>query len=44
MTVMSWVVFGWAASLAVVGGYVLVVIRRGRSLSRQVPPGDQRWM
>jgi hypothetical protein len=44
MSTMTWVVTGWAATSAVVVGYVLVVLRRGRALSRQVPATQQRWM
>jgi hypothetical protein len=44
MSTVAWVVTGWAATFVVVAGYVLVVLRRGRSLSRQVPAEEQRWM
>jgi hypothetical protein len=44
MTTWAWIIVGWALTLAIVIGYVLVVVQRGRTLSRQVPPGAQRWM
>ncbi len=34
----------WAVSAAAIGGYAIAVLRRGRRLSRQVPPESRRWM
>jgi uncharacterized membrane-anchored protein YhcB (DUF1043 family) len=44
MSTMAWVLTGWVLTLGIVVGYVAVVIRRGRALSRQVPAEEQRWM
>jgi hypothetical protein len=43
MTHAGYVAAGWLATFGLVGGYALAVIRRGRRLSRQVPPGERRW-
>ena len=43
MTHAGYVAAGWIASLAVIGGYALHTIRRGRALARVVPPEEQRW-
>ena len=40
----TYVTAGWAISAAGVVAYVVWVLRRGRTLSREVPPEDQRWM
>lgn len=37
------IVFGWGATAAGVAGYALWLARRGRTLSRTVPPEDRRW-
>lgn len=34
---------GWGATIALIGTYALVTLRRGRRLSRRVPAGDRRW-
>ena len=34
---------GWLGAFALVGGYAVVTLRRGRRLSRRVPEGDRRW-
>jgi hypothetical protein len=34
---------GWLGSAALIGGYALVVLRRGRRLSRHVPSEERRW-
>lgn len=39
----GYVAAGWLLTLAAVGGYALHVLRRGRQLSRQVPPEERRW-
>jgi hypothetical protein len=40
----SAVALGWGASVALVGGYVAVLLRRGRTLARRLRPEDRRWM
>lgn len=37
------IVLGWGATAAVVGAYALLLVRRGKRLSRAVPPEDRRW-
>ncbi len=37
------IVFGWAVTVVGIGGYALVLIRRGKRLSRVVAPEDRRW-
>jgi hypothetical protein len=39
----GYVATGWVAAVVLVGLYALSVVRRGRRLSRRVPPGDRRW-
>jgi hypothetical protein len=43
MTDGGYVGAAWAGAFALVGGYALVVLRRGRKLSRRVPPEERRW-
>lgn len=43
MTHASYVAAGWGGAAVLIGGYALAVLRRGRKLSRQVPPQDRRW-
>jgi hypothetical protein len=43
MTHAGYVAAGWGFAALVIGGYALSLLRRGRKLSRQVPPGDRRW-
>jgi hypothetical protein len=43
MTHAGYVAGGWIASLGVLGLYAARTIRRGRALSRLVPPGERRW-
>lgn len=43
MTHAGFVAAGWLGTAAVLGGYALSVLRRGRKLSRQVPAGERRW-
>jgi hypothetical protein len=38
------VVLGWAVTVVVLVAYAAVVLRRGRRLSAEVPPGEQRWL
>jgi len=40
----GYVALGWAITLVVVITYVVVVLQRGRRLSRRVPAGEQRWL
>jgi heme exporter protein CcmD len=39
----GYIAAAWGASLAVLAAYALRTVRRGRSLSRRVPPEDRRW-
>ena len=34
----------WGATAAVIGGYAVMVLRRGRRLSREVPDDQRLWM
>jgi hypothetical protein len=43
MTHAAYVAAGWAGAAALVGAYAAWVLRRGRVLSRQVPPEEHRW-
>ncbi len=38
------IIGAWGVTFAAVGGYAASLIRRGRRLSRQLPPEDRRWM
>ena len=40
----AYIVLAWVAAFGSVGGYAVAVLRRGRRLSRQVPPERRRWM
>jgi hypothetical protein len=44
MSAWGYILLGWAITVVIVVGYAVVLVQRGRSLSRQVPPGEQRWM
>ncbi len=44
MSTTAYIVAAWAVSFGAVGGYAVAIIRRGRRLSRQVPPERRRWM
>lgn len=44
MTHAGYLVAGWSISLGVLALYGWAIIRRGRALSRQVPPEKRRWM
>ncbi len=35
---------GYGLAAVAIGGYVAVLVRRGRKLSRQVPPDKRRWL
>jgi hypothetical protein len=43
MTHAAFVLGGWGLAAAAIGGYALVLVGRGRRLSRRVPPEDRRW-
>lgn len=43
MTHVGYVAAGWISTVGVIGGYAVWVVRRGRKLSRLVPPQDRRW-
>ena len=43
MTHVGYVTAGWAIPLALLGGYALRTIRRGRALAERVPPEARRW-
>jgi hypothetical protein len=42
-TAAGYVAAGWGIALAVLGGYGLRTVRRGKALARQVPPEERRW-
>ena len=44
MTNAGYVFAGYAIVFATLGVYVARMLLRGRSLSKQVPPEDRRWM
>ena len=39
-----YVIVGYVATIAVLLGYAIRTILRGRQLSRQVPPENRRWL
>ncbi len=43
MTHAGYVAAGWIGAGLLLGGYALSLVRRGRTLSRQVPPEERRW-
>jgi hypothetical protein len=43
MTHAGYVAAGWGGAVALVGVYAAWVLRRGRVLSRRVPPEERRW-
>ncbi|HEY8524492.1 MAG TPA: hypothetical protein VIL48_05995 [Acidimicrobiales bacterium] len=43
MTHAGYIAAGWLGTAAVVGGYAVHLLRRGRRLSRQVPAEERRW-
>lgn len=43
MTDAGFVAAGWLAAVGLVGAYALIILRRGRHLSRRVPPEERRW-
>lgn len=44
MSTTGYIVTAWGATFGVVALYAGALIRRGRRLSRQVPPEQRRWM
>jgi hypothetical protein len=44
MTTWGYIIVGWVVTFAVVIAYAVLVLQRGRRLSRQVPPKEQRWL
>lgn len=44
MSTDAYIATAWISTFAATGLYALWVIRRGRKLSRVVPPEDRRWM
>lgn len=44
MSQWGYVIAGWGVTAAAIVTYAAVVIGRGRSLSRRVPPERRRWM
>jgi adenylylsulfate kinase-like enzyme len=43
MTHAGYVAAGWLVTFGLIGAYAIAVVRRGRSLSRHVPPEERRW-
>ena len=43
MTDAGYVAAGWIATIGLLGGYAAATIRKGRRLSRVVPPEERRW-
>jgi hypothetical protein len=40
---MGYAYLGYAVTLAVLGGYAIRMLVRGRKLSRSLPPGERTW-
>lgn len=40
----GYVAAGYGFAAVLVGGYTLQLVRRGRRLSRRVPPEKRRWL
>ncbi|MEZ5145215.1 MAG: hypothetical protein R2726_22295 [Acidimicrobiales bacterium] len=40
----AYIAAGWLVTFGTLAAYVGVLLRRGRRLSRQVPPESRRWM
>lgn len=38
------IVGAWAVGVFVIGGYAVMLVRRGRRLSRRLPAASQRWI
>ena len=44
MSTNGYIITSWVGTFVVVIAYAAVIIRRGRTLSRSVPPERRRWM
>lgn len=44
MSVSAYIATAWVVTFGSVGAYAAAIIRRGRSLSKVVPPDERRWM
>lgn len=44
MTHLGYLIAGWSIALGAIGLYAAQLVRRGRRLSRLVPPARRRWM
>lgn len=40
----AYIAAAWIGTFAAVGLYALTLIRRGRRLSKVVPPDERRWL
>ena len=43
MNAAGYIFAGYTVTAVVVGGYVAIVLRRGRALARSVPPDERPW-
>ncbi len=43
MTDAGYVAAGWIATFGIIGAYAVATIRRGKRLSKIVPPEERRW-
>lgn len=44
MSTTGYIVAAWVGTFGAVAGYAAWVVRRGRRLSRVVPPEQRRWL
>ena len=44
MSTTGYIITSWVATFGVLIAYAVGILRRGRKLSRQVPPERRRWM
>jgi heme exporter protein CcmD len=44
MSTTAYIATAWIATFLSVAAYAAMVVRRGRRLSRQVPPEERRWL
>lgn len=44
MSTTGYIATAWIATFVAVGAYAAAVVRKGRRLSRQVPPEERRWL
>lgn len=40
----AYVAAGWLVTVVAVVAYAAAVVRRGRALSRRLPPEERRWL